>query len=180
MKVLVRVLLFAAILQAAAAPPAFTQPSTAQEYELKAAFLYNFAKFIEWPAAPQEENFIVGVYGEDPFGPKIDALFSGKAIRDNKIVVRRFHAVQELAPCHILFISEPAAAQLPAVRSALEWKGMPGVLLVGESAGFAQSGGMIGFFVEGGRVRFEINQKAAGSAGLKISSQLLKLARIVG
>lgn len=159
---------------------AFTQEAQAasavsKEYEVKAAFLYNFAKFIEWPPDPPGEFFIIGILGDDPFGPVIDQLLLNKTIKDKKVLVRRFRGVNELEFCHILFVSASAANQ---AQSAFDRFKGSAVLTVGEASGFARSGGVVNFYIQENKVRFEINQKAAGEAGLKISSQLLKLAKI--
>jgi len=162
-----------------AALPSRAQSGPATEYQVKAAFLFNFAKFTEWPSEPDQAPFTIAILGDDPFGSGIDDLFLGKTVRDKKIAVRRFSGVQQIEACHILFISRSVSKDVPAVLAALRENGLSGVLIVGESPGFAKNGGMIGFYIEGGKVRFEINQKTAESEGLKISSQLLKLARII-
>jgi hypothetical protein len=149
------------------------------EYEVKAAFLYNFARFVEWPPAGGAANqpFIVAVLGHDPFGATLDRTLAGKTLEARPIVVRRLASLDEADRVHILFVGTSDRAQAAQVARTLAGTH---VLTVGEMPGFAELGGMIGFRTERQRVRFDINVAQASRAGLKISSQLLKLARIVG
>lgn len=150
-----------------------------REYEVKAAFLYNFATFIEWPkgAVPDAgDTFVIGVFGEDPFGAVLDAIAASKTVQGKRIVVRRFTAIEDYMPCHILFVARSEHKRLAEILERLA--GAP-VLIVGENAGFAETGGIVNLVIEDNKVRFEINQNAAQRAGLKISSKLLRLARIV-
>ncbi|MBI4710040.1 MAG: YfiR family protein [Nitrospirae bacterium] len=136
--------------------------------------MYNFAKFIEWPAdAGASMNLCV--YGEDPFGPALDSI-NDKLVRDKKVVVKRIKYPQQLKPCQIIFISASEKEHLPQILDAVE---NLSILTVGDTNGFAHQGVVINFFIEDEKVRFEINPKAAEDAGLKISSKLLKLGRIV-
>lgn len=149
------------------------------EYEIKAAYLYHFGQFITWPneeSDPDGAPLVLGILGADPFGEKIDARLEGRAIRGRKVEVRRFPTLEEMRPCHILFVSATAASYLTQVVSKFE---NVSTLLVGESPRFAEKGGMIGFLLEDEAVRFQINAKRAGSAGLQVSSRLLDLATIV-
>lgn len=161
----------------AAAGPAFAQ-SPASEYQIKAAFLYNFAKFIEWPAgAPvsDAQTFTIGILGQDPFGPDI-AVIEGKPVKGKSLRIVRGPTLDELKGCQVLFIGTTSGAEFQRILNHL--KGRP-VLTVGESAGFASQGGMIQLMTVENKVRFEINAEVAEKAGLKISSHLLRLARIV-
>ena len=165
----------ATLLLAAAA----LQERDAPEYEIKAAFLYNFATFVEWPtsAFPHEDSpFVVGILGEDPFGAALEEAFRGKTLHHRRIVVRRSSELGDLTPCHLLFISKSERERASRILDAL--KGMP-VLKVGDFPGFATLGGCINFTVEGKKVRFEINPEAPKRANLKVSSKLLRLARVV-
>lgn len=158
--------------------PAAAGPRVAGEYEVKAAFLYNFAKFIEWPdrAFPAADApFVIGVLGDDPFGPALDDL-ERREVHGRKVVVWRIGSVRTAPACHILFVSESERRDLEAVIRGLQ--SMP-TLLVSDIEDFARRGGMIAFEPQGDRLTFAINPVAARKAGLKISSQLLKLARIV-
>ena len=149
-----------------------------QEYHVKAVFLYNFARFIEWPPEPgqgSQSPFIIGILGKDPFGEGLD-LLKGKAIQGRELVIKRFPRLDDLEKCHILFISASEKNQLPKILKAVEkFK----TLTIGDVEGFTQAGGSINFFIEEQNIRFEINLKASQRQGVKISSQLLKLARII-
>jgi hypothetical protein len=147
------------------------------EYEVKAAFLYNFAKYVEWPSAPAADApFVICVLGQDPFGGLLDQTLSGKSIRERPLEVRRCAGVEEAAQAQIVFVGTSERADLPRILQALH--GRP-VLTVGEMDRFAERGGMVGFRVQGELVRFDINADQVAKAGLRMSSQLLKLARIV-
>ena len=153
------------------------QDPAPSEYQVKAAFLYNFGRFVEWPPQPRPPSaFTICVLGQDPFGPVLDELIKGKSIQDLKVVVRRPERVEDAGDCRILFISSSEDARLAHILAALRGHS---VLTVGEAERFAHRGGMINFRLEGSKVRFEINPHAAEYAGLTISSQLLKLARII-
>ena len=153
--------------------------SSPSEYEIKAAFLYNFANYIEWPThvpADSGGTFVIGVYGDDPFQNTLDRAVSDKTINGRKIEIKHFRSSRDLKPCHILFISASEKGRTDRILNAVkDWH----TLTVGETDGFARNGGIIGFFLEDKRVRFEINVKDARKAGLKVSSKLMKLARVV-
>lgn len=152
---------------------------TAGEYEVKAAFLYNFGKFVEWPAeafASPSTPLTLCVVGTDPFGEILDRTVSGKTINGRAIAARRLGKGDELRTCHILFIS-PSERQ--AIAEILAHVRGHAVLVVGETEGLAARGGMFNFVVESNRVRFEANPAAAERCGLRISSKLLALARVV-
>jgi hypothetical protein len=160
-----------------AAAPAL--PAPVDEYAVKAAFLYNFAKFVEWPgsvfaAHPATHRFCV--YGADLFGPALLQGLEKKLVQGRRVVLLHPALPQELAACQIVFLSRGDDARLPEVLRAV---GRLPVLLVGESEGFAQRGGMINFVVDADHVRFEVNRRAAAAAGLQISSRLLDLATVI-
>ena len=146
------------------------------EYQVKAAFLYNFAKFVEWPSTEEAAPVKIGILGDDPFGDYLDDAIRGKTIRGRPIEARRFRYVDDLQVCDILFISDSEAKRLPEIIKTLS--GVP-VLTVGEGRDFAEEGGMIGLVLEAGKVRFDINNKAAKASGITVRSQLLQLARNV-
>lgn len=151
--------------------------SSATEYEVKAAFLYSFAKYVEWPdGAVTEEPFLIGVLGQDPFEQALDVTLQGKSILGHRVAVARFARLDEALRSHILFVAGSDAREQDPVLKALQ--GRP-ILSAGESEGFAERGGIVGFRTQDNRVRFEINLRRAEESGLKISSQLLKLATIV-
>jgi uncharacterized protein DUF4154 len=154
-------------------------PSPPTEYEVKAAFLYNFARFVEWPPdtfRDGETPFVIAVLGHDPFGSVLDDTVAGKAVLGRRIEVRRASRPEEVGDAQIVFVSSSERAAVPAILKALE---RPGRLTVGEVDGFAEHGGTINFTMQGRKVRFEINPTQAEQARLKMSSQLLKLATLV-
>ncbi len=160
------------------AATAYAQDPMPQEYQVKAAFLYNFAKFVEWPKASPAEaspSITLCVLGEDPFGPFLDEL-QGKAIKGKKWINRKTGFSKNLKDCQLVFISGSEKGNLAQILGSLDGSN---VLTIGDTEGFAQKGVMINFYLEEKKVRFEINIEAAKKAGLKISSNLLKLARIV-
>ncbi len=149
----------------------------ALEYEVKAAFLLNFTKFIEWPAnafAAPDSPFTICILGKDPFGRALDQIVEGESIAGRKLMVRRISQDPEPQTCQVVFISN-GEKEVRRILSGL----MNGVLTIGEGENFIRAGGMIAFAIENRRVRFDINQTAAESAGLKLSSKLLTVARTV-
>jgi hypothetical protein len=155
------------------------QTKSPNEYRVKAAFLYNFAKFVDWPTfafTSPNQALAVCVYGRDPFGAALEDALLGKTIGNRHIDLVRAARFQDLVGCHVVFVS-PSERE-PTADLVDRLKGRP-VLLVGESDGFAASGGAIQFTIEDNRAHFVINPDAADRAGLKISSKLLALAKIV-
>lgn len=149
------------------------------EYEIKAAFLYNFAKFVEWPAeafASESTPFRIGLLGDGPLPEVLPGLVSREQVRNRPIEIRRLHSKQDLAGCHLLFVSRSETKRLneflPAAAKA-------GLLVVGEDPEFLTQGGMITFVLVDKTVRFDINKAALAQAGLKVSSKLLAIARHV-
>ena len=163
----------------AGSPALHAQTKAPTEYQVKAAFLYNFAKFVDWPPSAftdPKQPLDICVYGRDPFGSALEDALLGKTIGERRVGLGRAMQFQELAGCHVVFVS--SSAHESAADLANRLKGRP-VLLVGESDGFAASGGTVQFTIEDNRVHFIINPDAADRAGLKISSKLLALAKIV-
>jgi hypothetical protein len=148
------------------------------EYEVKAAFLYNFARFVEWPldAPGVDGTFVVTVLGRDPFGSVLDDTLRGKTIEGKRVVVRRVLRSEDVGRTQIVFISDSETERLPEILKRLD---AAPVLTVGDMSQFAERGGVIRFKVDQERIRLEINVAAAQRCRLRISSQLLKLARIV-
>lgn len=152
------------------------QDSPPSEYRLKAAFLFNFAKFVEWRPeafADAKSPFIIGVLGDNPFGSELEQTVAGKKINDHPITILPFRAAADATNCHILFISTSEKQRLPQIFESLRGAS---VLTVSETAHFTEAGGMINFVPEGNKIRFQINDDAAKAARLKISSKLLSLA----
>ena len=155
------------------------QTAISKEYQLKAAFLYNFSQFVDWPteAFPEAETpMVIGVIGEDPFGAYLDEIVHGEQVNNRPLIVQRYRQVEEIKICHILFVSRSEAARLEEIFARLKGRT---TLTVGDIEGFAKQGGMIRFVTEKNKVRFRINLEAAKAAKLTISSKLLKPAEIV-
>jgi hypothetical protein len=151
-----------------------------REYAIKAAYLYQFSRYVQWPAESFADNgapLVIGVLGSDPFGDVLAEIARSKRMESRPIVVRRFDSMAQYTPCHILFISASVSAEEKAA-AIRKLKGIP-TLTVGEEPAFAEQGGMINFFLEENRIRFEINDEVAKQDQLKISSKLLSLAKIV-
>lgn len=149
------------------------------DYDVKAAYLYNFGRFVEWPekvAATQSNSFTVCVLGQDPFGRSLDATLSGETIGGRSIVAKRIFSEEELGNCQILFLSPTDDSRLNRIIAGLDKKA---VLTVSDMPQFVKRGGMIQFVLEGKKVRFEVNLTATQHAGLTLSSELLKVATAV-
>lgn len=149
------------------------------EYQLKAAFLLNFAKFVDWPpdAFPNEKTPInLCVFRHDPFGVALEEVIREKAINNRGLLAQRINDLGDLKTCQLVFVSDSEGRQLPQILSSL--KGAS-VLVVGESTDFAERGGAVQFFIENNKLRFAINVDAIHRAHLQASSKLLALARIV-
>ena len=158
-------------------PPALAQQSKPQEYQIKAVYLYNFSKFVQWPPMTEnKDSFVICVLGHDPFGAALDDLLVGEKIEQKTMMVRRITAVQDAPKCQIIFIATSEAARAKQILSSL---GKNSILTVSDMANFSQIGGMIQFVIQDNRVRFEVNLSAADKAGLTFSSQLLKVASAV-
>ncbi len=172
-----------------------SQSAQYKEYEIKAAFIYNFLKFVDWPEekmAGGGNQIVVGIIGEDPFGAATD-IFKDKKVEERNVVIKRFEGIEQLKKtaekgkpanekpealktCHLLFICPSEQKQ---AREIIDIVGKDGVLTVGDTSGFIESGGVINFMLEENKIRFDINLTAAEKAGLKIRSQLLRLAKKV-
>lgn len=156
-----------------------TQDKGPSEYEVKAAYVLNFARFAEWPAESFENDsapVILGILGRDPFGSLLDRTLANQKIGKRGIEIRRGARLQDLGTCHLLFISE---TETERVEQAIAGARVQGVLTISEFENFAALGGAIGFYAEEKRIRFEVNLRACEKNGIKLSSKLLKLARIV-
>ena len=161
------------------APDVAPDGNASSEYQVKAAFLFHFAQFVDWPAEAfkgADSPLTYCTVGEDPLHGALDAALSGKTVGARAFRVQHFKQAQELQECQVLFVG---AEEKKAVLSVLESvRGGP-ILTVGEADHFVQDGGMIGFFLDDNKVRFNINLDAAGRAKLKISARLLALAKTV-
>jgi len=159
------------------AVPALLGAQTASEYDVKAAFLYNFTKFVDWPSSafPDPSNLKICVLGDDPFGRSLLALAGeNEEVGGHKLTVISKESLPRPGVCQILFISRSEREHLSQILASV--KGSP-VLTVGDTKGFADDGVIINFVLEGSKVRFEINTESADRAGIRISSKLLQLAK---
>ena len=173
------VLAVAALLSLGSTTSARAQGSPSIEYQVKAAFLFNFAKFVDWPpnSFPDEKTPItVCIFRYDPFGSALDDIIRGKNIHNRPFVARRIDEIGELKACQIVFVSAREDKLLPDILNNL--KGVS-ALVVGEGGNFAERGGEIQFYLENNRMRFTVNVDAVQRARLSISSKLLALAKIV-
>lgn len=155
--------------------------SVSREYAIKAAYLYQFARYVQWPASAFSSDtspVVIGVLGTDPFGTVLDEISRTKQIDGRAIVIRRFASLSDYTPCHILFVGASISADQKI--AAIQKLHRSPVLLVGEEPGFAEQGGTVNFYMEENRIRFEINAEVAKQQQLRISSKLLSLAKIVG
>ncbi|HXQ35106.1 MAG TPA: YfiR family protein [Anaerolineales bacterium] len=166
-------------------PEAFAQASDSSdssEYLIKAGFIFNFAKFVDWPPttfAQADSPIVIGILGTDPFGTIIDKIVQDKKVGARGFVVKRLKwgaDLKELSTCKILFVGASEKAHMDELVQIV--RGLP-ILTVGETPGFAERGGVIRFVLEDNRVRFEVNVEAARQADLTISSRLLTLAKII-
>jgi hypothetical protein len=161
-------------------PLAYSAPAEPKrEYQVKAVFLFNFSRFVEWPADafPNPDSpLIIGVLGQDPFGPALDETVAGERTGSHELQVRRWQRVEDIDTCHILFIGRSQAAGLDEILAHLKDRN---ILTVSDADGSAQRGVMIRLVTESNRIRLQINLEAARAAGLVISSKLLRPAIIV-
>jgi len=149
------------------------------EYQVKAAFLYNFAKFVEWPPdtfKTARDPITICVLGPNPFGNALEEAVTGKTVEGRSFAVRPLVDPGPGCNCQILFVSSAERKRLRSLEAALK---KAAILTVGEAQDFASNGGVINFKLENGRVRLEVNLDAAEQARLRISSKLLSLAEIV-
>ncbi len=149
------------------------------EYQVKALFLLNFIKYVEWPPnsfADSNAPITIVICGQSKLREALNAAVVGKSVGGRAIVIRQVESTDDFSPCHILFISDAASSRM---RAILEKAGASPILTVGEGAAFAQNGGMINFVLKNGNVRLEIDLSAARKTGLTISSRLLAVADAV-
>ena len=159
-------------------PSLWAQPRPPAEHDVEAAYLYQFGRYVEWPASQGRPGrpFAICVLGKDPFGSALDEIVKGKVISDHPVETKRLLAPAESQDCQILFVSPSEDDRLPAILKALEGRT---VLTVGEGTQFTRRGGMVAFTLTDRKVRFVVNLAAVETAQLKLSSQLLRLAASV-
>jgi hypothetical protein len=166
-------LLLALLLTCTAIVSGQSRPPAA-EHEVRAAFLYQFARYVNWPNLPGTSTpFVICVFGEDPFGSALDDAVKGKHISDRPVAIKRIIGPAEMRECKVLFVSRSADDSLAAILKALTGQQ---VLTVGEGPQFTRRGGIVAFTFEDRKVRFIINLAAARAAQLNLSSQLIRIA----
>lgn len=150
------------------------------EYKVKAEMLERFALFLEWPGSANIEDestpFVIAVIGKNPFGLELEAVFSGRKIRDREIRIRYLSTPDEIEDCHVLFISSSEKESLNRIIARTRKRS---ILTVSDTKGFSEAGVLINFYLEKKNIRFEINETAAYESGFYISYKLLQLARII-
>ncbi len=149
-----------------------------REHQVKSAFIYNFAKFIDWPGglgAPGSP-FVIGVYGTSSYGPEIEQALSGKAVSGHPISIEEIRSDSGARHCRLLITGATTQDRIAQILKACRGYG---TVLVGESPDFVECGGTIGLTIDGGRVRFDVNMQTARADNIMISSKLLSLARTV-
>ncbi|HEX4642322.1 MAG TPA: YfiR family protein [Candidatus Acidoferrales bacterium] len=177
-----RIVLLAALLLAAFPPRALPTAGAAQsatEFQVKAAYLLNFLRFVEWPddsGADPHASWIIGFVGDTPVSDELARLVEGKSVLGRDLQVRKFQPTENLRACNILFISESEKKRLPAILATVRGSS---VLTVADMENFISSGGMVALVMEDSRVKVAIDVAATGRAHLKVSSKLLALAHLV-
>ena len=172
-----RTLLAWACVIAGTAWPAFAADEEPLEYQVKAAFLSNFTKFVQWPAtafADEHAPLAICILGEDPFGNTLSEMVKGEAVNGHELAIQRIRRAPDPKSCQVLFVAR-SEKEVPKILADLG----PGILTVGEGEKFLQDGGVIAFVIQDRRVRFDINQTAAAKARLTLSSRLMSVARSV-
>jgi hypothetical protein len=155
------------------------QTAPSKEYQIKAVFLFNFAQFVEWPAAAFAHGnspIVIGVLGDNPFGTYLDETVRDEKVGNRPLEVHRYQRAEEIRTCHILFISRSEANRLEQILASLRDRG---ILVVGDSDDFVQRGGMIQLASSQSKIRLRINEGAAKTANFTISSKLLRSAELV-
>ena len=155
------------------------QTSGDREYQVKAAFLFNFTQFVEWPAGSPEATgspFVIGILGENPFGNYLREIIAGESINGHRLTIQQYKNVDEIKLCHILFINAADNRHIGEVTTALKGRS---ILTVSDAASFIDAGGMIRLSTINNKIKIQVNPAKAREAGLTISSKLLGVAEIV-
>jgi YfiR/HmsC-like len=150
-----------------------------QDYQVEAVYLFNFTQFVEWPSAAfadEQKPIVIGVLGDDPFGPYLDETVRGEIVGNRPLIVRRYRRIEDVEVCQVLFISRSEVEHLEAILGRLKDRS---ILTVSDADGFTQRGGIVRFVTQNDHVKLRINVEAAKAAGLTISSKLLRVADTV-
>jgi hypothetical protein len=158
--------------------PGSSRAEAFEEYHVKAAFLYHFSNFVVWPASTFKAtngHLRICVMGKDPFGQSLDTILANKSVRDHPFEIRRNPPTTELQHCHLLYLPASASSQIRALRHQVAKEN---VLTVGETLDFMRQGGMVQLFVDNQKIRFSVNTDVVNQTNIKVSSKLLRLAKI--
>ena len=155
--------------------PAAQSEQKPAEYQVKAAFLYNFTKFVEWPKETQDKYRYLYILGDNPFGNELDNIH-GKTVGGKQLITEHINSLNGLKECSILFVSSSEEKYLQKI---IETTASLSILTIGDTNGYAEQGIIINLYTEQNKIRFEINTNAAKRSGLKLSSKILHLARII-
>lgn len=143
------------------------------DYRFHSIFIYNFTKYIQWPASHQSADFIIGVYGNSPISEELEKITSNKSVGTQKIVIKRFRNLSEIADCHILFVPSNGSNNFEALQDKLRGKS---TLVITEKSGLIEKGSCINFVLQDNKWKFQLNESAAQNAGLKVSKELAQMA----
>lgn len=157
--------------------PLAAQISPSREYQLKAAFLFNFTQFVEWPpgAFPPGQAWRIGVLGDNPFKSYLDEIVSGEKVNEHQVIIHYYKTMDEVKDCHILFVNLKDEKMQQDVLGELKGRN---ILTVSDDLSFLENGGMIRLFVRNNKMKIQVNLEASKAADLVISSKLLRLAEI--
>jgi hypothetical protein len=178
MELLRRIRLTIVTLLVAASLSSYAATGAPNEYALKSVFLYNFCRFIDWPDfvfPGPNDPLIIGVLGDDPFGPMLEEAVAGESYHGRSIRIEHYHSPREVSRCQLLFVSASENGRIPEIIGAVAGKS---IVTVGESESFIERGGMIALVADHNRVRLLINPSALRAARLDASSKLLRVAEI--
>ncbi len=162
------------------ATSATAKPVVAAEYQIKAVFLFNFTKYVDWPAsafADAQAPFVIGILGDDPFGSALDDTVRGEKVDGRPLVIQRYSSWQDIKDCQILYISQSKSAELARIFAGIKGRS---ILTVGDADNFTDQGGMIWLVTENSKIRLKINLDPVKAANLTISSSLLRAAEVTG
>ena len=178
LKAIARQCLYASLLMAWHTSIVSAQTSAIPEYQVKAAFLFNFTQFVEWPpssfSTPQAP-LVIGVFGKDPFGSYLKETIAGEKMDGHPLVIQHYSNIEDLRTCHILFINETETYKVKQVIESLKGRS---ILTVSDKPDFIKNGGMIRLFIENNKTKLRINPEATKAANLVISSKLLRIAEV--
>jgi len=168
--------LFALLLLISTQCDVLGQAARIPDHQVKAVFLFNFAQFVSWPSQePPDAPFLIGILGDDPFGPYLDETLRGEKVNNRSLIIQRYRHGAEPRNCHILFVSASERERAPQILSNLRGRS---ILTVSDIEGFAGLGGMVELFTEKSKIRMRINLDAVRAANLRISSKLLRVAEL--